>query len=559
MKTVVHISTSDKIGGAAIAAWRLHRGLKMLDVDSRMVCLHRSDRSLDVSQLSTPLLRALDLFHQQRVEPAQPDEATYFSVTPVSVSLLDHPWIAAADVVHFHWIARFLAPEDIADLCAAGKTVFWTFHDQWAYTGGCHYVGGGHTAPADWLGTTQIDSSMHSIVAREFQRKMDAFKDQPLHVIAPSRWMAEEAVRSGVFKPDQIRIVPYGIDTNVFHPATDREAEGPEKKVGLLFGCQSLDDRRKGFRELKQALTLCMRDKAFADTVASGGITLTTFGHFTGVQWDIPMPVHHLGTLEKETDVAAAFHAASCLICPTLDDNLPNVVMEALACGCPVLAFSTGGVPDMVQHNWNGLLAPKGDVHGLARSIVDFCMNPTLQENLKTNVRVADLAPFALETQASTLREFYQAAEPASARSGFPVSRDPLPVQNMGAKLIQHFGTEIALVLLEEKARDDLTHAAADAELHWDLTRARERTAEALRETEETKEKLRLEETAATNLRKALQELDLEVAGAKEKLLETMDLLQAQTCANGRLRNEFTRRTIKGRLRRCIRWLVGKK
>ncbi len=554
MKSVVHVGTRDIEGGAAIAAWRLHEGLKLLGVDSRVVCILRSSRSPDVSRLSTPWLHASDLYHQQRVEPAQPEGATYFSVSPVSVSLLDHPWIAAADVIHLHWVARFLAPEDIAELCASGKTVFWTFHDQWAYTGGCHYVGGTTRTPADWDGSAQIDPSMHSIVAREFQRKMDAFKDQPIHVIAPSRWMAEEAAQSGVFARDRIQIVPYGIDTTVFRPGPDR---GEDEKVGLLFGCQSSQDRRKGFRELKQALALCMQDASFADAVAGGRITLTTFGYISAMQWDMPMPVQHLGTLEKETDVAAAMHAASCLICPTLEDNLPNVVMEALACGCPVLAFSTGGIPDMVTHSRNGLLAPKGDVHGLARSIVDFCMNRSLRESLRANARSADLAPMALETQASTLRDLYQAA--ASAESGIFISPVPLPVQNVGAKLIPQFGTEIAAVLLEEKARDDLSHAAATAEHRWHLAQAREQAAEALRETEDARERSRLEEIAAADRRDALHGLGLSFAAAETELLKRTDQLQAQKRANGRLKKSFARRTVKGRLRCCIRWLVGKK
>jgi glycosyltransferase involved in cell wall biosynthesis len=556
MKSVIHVGTSDIAGGAAIAAWRLHEGLKLLGADSRVVCVHRSSSSPDVSQISTPLLHALDLFHRQRVEPAQPDGATYFSVSPVSVSLLDHPWIAAADVVHFHWVARFLAPEDIAALFAAGKTVFWTFHDQWAYTGGCHYIGGTTRTPADWDGSAQIGSSMHSIVAREFQRKMDAFKDQPIHVIAPSRWMAEEAAQSGVFARDRIRIVPYGIDTSVFRPTPDRGADVPDEKVGLLFGCQSLEDRRKGFRELRQALALCMRDEFFADAVAGGRITLTTFGHFSGMQSYMPIPVQHLGTLERETDVAAALHAASCFICPTLEDNLPNVVMEALACGCPVVAFSTGGVPDMVEHARNGLLAPKGDVSGLARCILEFCKNQGLRESLETSARSADLGPFALETQASTMRELYQAA---AGESGGSMGPDPLPVQNVRAKLIPDFATEIAEVLLEENAGENLQHAAAAAELRWQLARAHELTAEALRETGETKERLRLEEIAAAGFRDALHGLRSRYTGAKGKLLELRNRLQSQERANRRLKELSDRRTIRGRFRRLFRRMVGKK
>ena len=219
MKSVVHLATSDKTGGAAIAAWRLHLGMRNLGVDSRVVSRHRTCDSAEVSCVSTPLFEAADLFHHGRVVPAQPPDATLFSLSPVSLPILDHPWIAAADIIHLHWVAHFLTPEDIASLCSAGKTVFWTFHDQWPYTGGCHYVAGSNRSEDDWDGSAQIGQSIHALAKMERQRKKQAFAEAPIHVIAPSHWMAEEAVASGIFTPEQIQISSYGIDTSNFHPS----------------------------------------------------------------------------------------------------------------------------------------------------------------------------------------------------------------------------------------------------------------------------------------------------------------------------------------------------
>lgn len=269
------------------------------------------------------------------------------------------------------------------------------------------------------------------------------------------------------------------------------------------------------------------------------------------------MPAIHLLSLEKETEVAKALRAASCLICPTLEDNLPNVVLEALACGCPVLAFSTGGIPDMVTHGQKGLLTPKGDVLGLARLILEFCSNRTLREDLKTNVRSIDLASFALETQASTLRKLYQTA--AFVKTAVPLELDPLPFQTVEVKLIQHFGTEIVAVLLEEKARNKLTQSATIAELRWDLARAGEKITEADRATEEAEKKLLMEEVSTTNLRDALESSEFKIGNALRKLTNLTSKLQAQKRVSCHLKKLSERRTINGQTRRLFRWLSGKR
>jgi glycosyltransferase involved in cell wall biosynthesis len=469
MKSVVHIGTSDKEGGAAIAAWRLHEGMLRLGVESRVVSRYRSWPGPEVSRISTPLFEAVDLFHEKRVIPAQRAAATLFSLSPVSIPLMDHPWIAAADVVHLHWVAQFLAPEDIAGLCKAGKTVFWTFHDQWPYTGGCHYVGGLARKEDDWDGRAQIGHAMHSLASMEWQRKKQAFADSPIHVIAPSRWMAEEAAASGVFSPERITVVPYGINTSVFRPSDPAGDSGKTDdhngKVTLLFGCQYLGERRKGYVELRQALSRCMLDDRFADAVRKGEINVTTFGGMPEGGMDLPIPVTHLGMLAGEKEVADVLRASSAFICPTLEDNLPNVVMESLACECPVVAFATGGVPDMVSHGENGLLAPKGNVEALARHLTDFCLDSTLRKRLRDGTRNTDLADRSLETQASRILTLYEAASPAPAAGTGRKVPDCLPAVVLDAGILPHFATEMTRMFLDEKTAQASLFSARNGEL----------------------------------------------------------------------------------------------
>lgn len=453
MKSVAHLSTWDKSGGAAIAAWRLHQGLQRLGVESRMVSRHRSWPGTDVSCIATDVHEAADLFHRKRMKPAQPAGASMFSASPTSTRLLDHPWIAAADVVHLHWVALFVSPEDVEKLCQAGKTVFWTLHDQWAYTGGCHYIGGSRRENRDWDGSAQIDASLHPLVRMELDRKRRCFASSSIQVIAPSRWMAREAAASGVFTAEQIHVVPYGLDSTVFSSAGGgtEEARDSDGEITLLFGCQSVEDRRKGYQELCDALLLCMADPRIGSAVENGGIRLKTFGRKPAEGQNPPFPVTHLGSIRNEGEIASILRSSSAFICPTLDDNLPNVVMESLACGCPVVGFATGGVPDMVAHGTNGILAPQGDVQALAACLTDFCLDPALRRRLREGARATNLANWTLEAQATRILELYDAAAPREASSASLGMPDAPPLVQLEGGIHGHFATEMTRVLFAEQ------------------------------------------------------------------------------------------------------------
>jgi glycosyltransferase involved in cell wall biosynthesis len=505
MKRVVQLSTHDKAGGAAIAAWRLHQGLQQLGVESRMISRTRSWPGPDVSCIASDLFEATEFYHRFRVRPAQPQEATFFSFTPTAIPLLEHPWIAAADVVHLHWIAKFLSPEDIAPLCAAGKTVFWTFHDQWAYTGGCHYIGGSRRLEADWDGTAQIDESMHALARMELERRKRILGSLPIHVIAPSHWMAAEAAASGIFPMERIHVVPTSVDPAVYHPTED---DVEEPAVTLLFGCQNLMERRKGFQELREALILCMDDARFASAVRDGMIRLRTFGSIPAEGIDLPIPAQHLGKIADETAVADILRSSSAFLCPTLDDNLPNVVMESLACGLPVIAFDTGGVPDMVTHQLNGLLAAKGDVAGLARHLTDFCLDASLRQRLRDGARGMDVSHWTLETQARRISVLYETVRPSSPADANRPPLDTLPVVNMEGKIHPHFAVEMTRMLMARIHEQGADFKQRDYTLRKQLTDTR-------REAEINLQRLEKEKTAHQAIR--------------TRLWETKDKLHAET------------------------------
>ncbi len=535
MKSVAHLSTWDKSGGAAIAAWRLHQGLQHIGVESRMISRHRSWRGPDVSCISADGFEATDLFHRNRIKPAQPPGASPFSVSPTAVPLLEHPWIAAADVVHLHWVALFVSPEDIEKLLQAGKTVFWTLHDQWAYTGGCHYVGGTRRQRQDWEGIAHVDPRLHSLVRMELLRKERIFASSPIQVIAPSHWMAREAAASGVFAADQIHVVPYGLDSAIYSPASKRVSEDArldsKGEITLLFGCQTVEDRRKGYQELCDALLLCMADPRFASAVESGGIHLKTFGRIPADDQNPPFPVTHHGTIQNESEIAAILRDSSAFICPTLDDNLPNVVMESLACGCPVIAFATGGVPDMVDHGTNGLLAPHGDVPALARHLMDFCLDPSLRLGLRDGARATDLSNWTLEAQATRILALYDAVTPRHASDSTRKMPDAPPMLRLETEIHPQFATEMTNFLIAEHLTQKQLAAT---------------------NTQAIREKLKLAENRITNLTQKLKAKDAARLTLQAKLQEANANLKTSKAEIRNLQKPVRKKTPLQRIRRFI-------
>jgi glycosyltransferase involved in cell wall biosynthesis len=180
--------------------------------------------------------------------------------------------------------------------------------------------------------------------------------------------------------------------------------EIPADTVCLVFGCASLNEERKGFGHLKQALATAMQTPAFA----RARVQLLLFGAESPTLDDLPLPARHLGIIQTEADMASLYHAADASLCPTLEDNLPNTVLESLACGCPVIGFCTGGLPDMVHHGQTGLLAPCGDSAELAQHLVDFVTSPDLRASLHRHTRTQDPHRFALPTQAQTVKALYE-------------------------------------------------------------------------------------------------------------------------------------------------------
>lgn len=290
------------------------------------------------------------------------------------------------DIYHVHWInSGFMKIETFSRL---KKPIVWTFHDMWPFTGGCHYSGE-CIRYTDSCGCCPelVSKREKDLSQRVWMRKNKIWNNLPLTIVTPSRWLGKCASDSSLFSNADIRVIPNGIDINTYRPqntATARKLLGlPQDRHLILFGALSAtEDQRKGYDLLIPAV------RAFSETDIGKKSELLVYGsNEPGFSSDFGMKSRYVGHIRKDEDMVMLNSAADVFIAPSKQDNLPNTVMEALACGIPVIAFNIGGMPDMINHLENGWLATPFDHKDLARGIVHVLENDDRRNEMGRKAR----------------------------------------------------------------------------------------------------------------------------------------------------------------------------
>ena len=327
--------------------------------------------------------------------PFERERSVRFQFSPAlfGANLNFHPAIQQADLLHLHWINfGFLSIDTLRNLFALKKPIVWTLHDQWAFTGGCHYSRGcdhflNHCHACPYL----KKPGERDLSYRIFEQKVRLFDTANVLFTPPSRWLADEAMRSTLLRRFPFTVIPYAIDQNQFCLVDRADANAfldlPTNSIPrLLFGSANVTDTRKGFRYFAEALTLLHQQHPNLTP------EILVFGKGRSYLFDeLPYPIRQLGILTTEDEIVAAYNAADVMVVPSLEDNLPNTVIESLACGTPVVAFRTGGIPEMIDHQQNGYLATVGSAQELADGLAFVLTHPNpvlLRQNARQSAEL---------------------------------------------------------------------------------------------------------------------------------------------------------------------------
>jgi glycosyltransferase involved in cell wall biosynthesis len=376
---VVLLNTYQTFGGAAVAAGRLHRALLRQGIGSKLLVQELMQPEFGVVPLSNNMLAhqtARFRFIMERLAflPYEKDKSVRFQFSPAVTgsNLTFNSLIREADIIHLHWINfGFQSVENLGNLLSLDKPVVWTMHDMWPFTGGCHHSGTCENYQGQCGNCEPLlrSPSPDDLSYRVWKRKAEAYVQGHLTPVACSDWLAGRARKSGLFRSLPVESIPNPLNTNLFSPTEKTRARQqlklPTDKKLILFAATKVGATGKGFAYFREALHQLRGQLQNPDEVE-----LLIFGAGDkGLLAELPFQYHYLGSLSDAEKISLAYSAANVFVIPSLAENLPNTIMESMACGTPVVGFDVGGIPEMIQHQHNGYLADYLSVEDLAEGM----------------------------------------------------------------------------------------------------------------------------------------------------------------------------------------------
>ena len=411
---ILQISTSDLAHGAAIAAYNLHSGLQDEGFSSKMLVAKKfsNDPSIYPAKI-TPGTKLEKIFNKIEVLYNR----TLNQVLPQNIhSLISIDWsknrlLQEADIINIHnlhWHDNNFSILDLQKICKL-KPVIWTLHDMWSITGHCIYsfdcerwkIGCGKCPDTSSYLPLIIDTT-----AWLYKIKKLAYINSMFTIVAPSRWLVSLAQQSPLFENHKVIYIPYGVNSEVYKPCSNqikKELLGDQftgKKI-ILYCANDWSSANKGYNYFESAI---LNLKDFSSELVLIGFGKGDFSpdikkYFT------TLALGYIGSPQLKSLV---YSCADVFVFPTIADNLPNVVLESMACGTPVISFDVGGIPDMIKHLGTGYMAKLKDVSDLTQGIKILLTNDELRFKMSFECVKSVAQNFTLSIQASRYLDVYQ-------------------------------------------------------------------------------------------------------------------------------------------------------
>ncbi|MCH2178483.1 MAG: glycosyltransferase [Mariniblastus sp.] len=412
-------------GGAAAAAKRLHRQMLDQGTHSRFL-YHQADRAFE--QNSTyqkvaflddepegwlaPLTRRFEKSRQRKIHrgydqhvAGRPSNLEVFSMAELPVKTrLDWPQYQT-DIVHLHWMAFFI---DYASFFASipdAVPIVWTLHDMNPLTGGCHYSGSCHQYTKGCGHCPQLADPCFKDVSRQsFSVKQKALRSKKLTIVTPSKWLRDLAKQSPIWpQSTTFHVIRLGFELDQYQVVDKQHARqklGLETDAVLVgFGAEDINNERKGFHHLLPALEQLAPNEAIECLVFGSGQIPVGSNQLPSI--------HHFGYIDSLEKQTLFYSACDIVVVPSREDNQPQIGLEAMACGTPVIGFDAGGIPEYVLPEVTGLLAELGNETDLANKIAWLAEQPMLRRTMGDQARKMMEAEFDIRTQTEKYLQLY--------------------------------------------------------------------------------------------------------------------------------------------------------
>jgi glycosyltransferase involved in cell wall biosynthesis len=383
-------------GGAVLACKRLHLALLKQGYNCRLLLLEKQENitqsfsffnlSSTISRIKKRIKKYTQYYLYSRQYNKNPKNHYLHSPASSVYDITQHELYKWADVVNLHYVSNFI---DYPSFFSKKQTkpIVWTLHDMNAFTGGCHHAEVCIGFEKECTNCPQLSATRQNYNHINWVIKSKGNYNR-LTLISPSNWLKDKSQSSSLFKQLPHYTLPNSVDTHIFKVLDKAFCKTffniPVDNKTLLFVAREVALHLKGMSILLETLPLI---KSEIKILVIGKINFQQFQHER---------VTILGSISDERMLALAYNAADVLVMPSLEENLPNVIIESLCCGTPVIAFKTGGIPELIQNDENGFLAEKGSAQSLAENIeksLNFSWNRNnisqlAQEKFATEVQV---------------------------------------------------------------------------------------------------------------------------------------------------------------------------
>ena len=375
---VILLNTTELTGGAAIAANRLMKALIDNGIEAKTLVLSKKTTEENVISIKSSFIKQrlaqLNFLWERWVifvnNRFSRKNLFRVSIANTGFNIAKHPLVKKADIIHIHWINQgLLSLKYIKKLLQSGKPIVWTMHDMWPCTGICHHARECNNYQMQCHDCFYLDKpNNHDLSYQIFNKKKKIYQSGKIIFITCSRWLKSRAEKSALLSGQAMFTIPNPIDTSLFFPMDKTFCRkkfnlSNDKKI-ILFGAVKISDDRKGIHYLIEAIEL-LSQKSEANN-----LELVIFGKSNMDLSEIStLNVNYLNFLSNVEDIIAMYNTADVYVTPSLEENLPNTIMESLSCGVPCVGFNVGGIPEMINHKSNGYISEYESAEDLAAGI----------------------------------------------------------------------------------------------------------------------------------------------------------------------------------------------
>lgn len=356
---ILQIGTTDNLGGAANISWVIKRGLEKEGFDMPMFVSKKFSNDKDVFIIPRKVSKYLQYILSNDIDFSKTDW------------ILDTKEFREADIVHLHnlhgWFFNLKTMQKMSEL----KPIIWTLHDMWAITPHCAH-------------SFEVKDESGFYLCKKFnyypcflwnntrylsQRKRKIYSNSKMDIVVPSLWLKDK-VENSVLGDKKIYLIYNGINENIFKRRDKLSSRGelkipPHKKILLFISDGGKYNEFKGWSFFESIVKKYKADENIL-FVCIGGVE-------SGFDPNLKNLLYIPRIYEKSI-LAKYFSSADIFIYPSIADNCPLIILEAMSCGTPIVTFNTGGIPELVDHNKGGYVAKYKDLNDLING-VEYILN----------------------------------------------------------------------------------------------------------------------------------------------------------------------------------------